>query len=138
VAFDDVAALSFGDGIAGCEEVEEFPAQEVVIERRKVGHEADDAAGVAWPLANIDAGEFDIAISRLNEAEHGTHRRRLAGAVGTDEAADFAGADLERQIANGAEVVVIDAEIVKADHRKVVTFFEVMGIILFAEMLVNH
>ena len=59
-----------------------------------------------------------VAVGRLDQPEHRPHRRRLAGAVRADQPADLARADLQREVVDGADVVVIDPEVVDADHRR--------------------
>ena len=41
-------------------------------------------------LAHVDARHLDLAVGRLDQAEHRPHRRRLARAVGPDQPADLA------------------------------------------------
>ena len=102
--------------IAGGEQVEELPDLQVFVDWREVGHEADDPADVLGMLADVDPHDLDLAISRLQQAEHGAHRGRLAGAVGADQPADLARPDFQRQVAHGADVIVVDAQVLDPDH----------------------
>ena len=94
-----MAALRAVQPVAGGEQVEELPDHEVLVDGREVGHEADDPADVLGPLADVHAHDLDLAVGRLEQAEHGAHRGRLAGAVGADQPADLARPDLEREVA---------------------------------------
>ena len=51
----------------------------------------------SWPSMRDAAG------GRPQNAGQRPQRRRLAGAVGTDQADDFAASDLERQVVDGGE-----------------------------------
>ena len=43
-----------GHPVAGREQVEELPDQEVLVDRREIGHEADEPADVLGVLADVD------------------------------------------------------------------------------------
>ena len=58
------------DAVAGGEQVEELPDHQVLVHRREVGHEPDEPADVLGLLAHVDAHDLDLAVSRLDQAEH--------------------------------------------------------------------
>src|SRR5262249_50637978 len=104
------------DTIARGEQIEEFPYLKIFVHRRKVGHEPDVPADVLGMLADIDPHDLDLAIRRLEQPEHRAHRGCLPRAVGADQATDFAGTDLERKIAYGAKIIVVNAKVANPDH----------------------
>ena len=55
------------------------------------------------------------------ETEHHPHRRRLAGAVGAEEAGDDAGLHGEGEVGNGGGVAVALGEFVDIDHDSIIT-----------------
>ena len=106
-----------GHPVTGGEQVEELPDHQVFIHRRKVGHEADQPADVLGLFANVDAHDVDLAVGRLDQADHRPHRGGLARPVRPDQPAHFPRRDLERQVADRTDVVVIDPKVADADHR---------------------
>src|SRR4029079_1804854 len=63
---------------------------------------------------------LDRAAVRVDEAETALERRRLAGAVRTEQCEAFAAADGERQSAHDLELAVALAQRLHAQHRRVV------------------
>ena len=70
-----------------------------LIEREAVvlGHVAEPRPHADRVVGDVDAAHLDAALGRVGEAEQQTERRRLAGAVGTDEA-DAAARHLDREV----------------------------------------
>ena len=81
-----------------------------------------------------DAGVRDLGLGQLREVdrlaeERGArvgprlagdhvHHRRLAGAVGADDAAQLAGVDRERQVVERLEAVEADRDVVEVEDRR--------------------
>ena len=89
----------------------------VVVERRILGHIADALADSERLLAHVHAIDEDGAFGRGQVAGDDLHRRRLAGAVGAEEAEDFALLHLERNGVDGALGAVGLGESAYLDHR---------------------
>ena len=79
---------------------EELFGREVVVEVRVLGKVAD--ALPRRDVANRPAQDLGTARRRENQLHQQLERRRLTGAVGTEEAEDLARLDLERQAVEGA------------------------------------
>ena len=80
------------------EKVEVFVDRHVAVRGQGVGHEADVAAGLLRIVDQRHAVDVRVAVGRIVERGQDAHRRGLAGAVGTDEAEDVAGGELERDV----------------------------------------
>ena len=65
----------------------------------------------------LAAVEQHVAFVGLRLAGDDVHHRRLAGAVGADDGAHFAGLDEQREIADGAVAVEADADAVEIENR---------------------
>jgi small subunit ribosomal protein S20 len=63
-----------------------------------------------------------VAARRPQDAGERPERRRLAGAVGTDETDDLARPDAERHIVDGSEVAVGPAEALDSDRHGLLKF----------------
>ena len=68
-----------------------------------LGHVADAAADLGGVARQVDARDPGVARRRADERREHAQRRRLAGAVGAEEAEDLAGADLEVDAAHGLD-----------------------------------
>src|SRR5262249_39194584 len=63
------------------------------------------------------AVDRDRAGARRNQAGEHPHRRRLAGAVGTEERDDFAARDVEADVVDGGTRSEPPGEVRRGDHR---------------------
>src|SRR6185503_11581383 len=79
---------------------QELARREPVVEERPVRHEAETRLGDAWFALEIRARDLDPALVGGEQPRGAAQRRRLAGAVGAEEAHDLARAHLERQRAH--------------------------------------
>src|SRR5262249_39632523 len=82
-------------------EIEVFLDAQIFIEAEALRHIADrrlDAAGV---LARVEAEHGERARIGRKEASHQPHQRRLAGAIGSDEAGDLTALDRGRNLIEG-------------------------------------
>ena len=68
--------------------------------------------GVEGLTAVVVAGYADRATSGYQQAFYGAEGAGLSGAVGTEEAEDLAGLDLERDLFYGLEVAVANVQVV--------------------------
>ena len=91
---------------------------QVAVERRVLEDEADVAADVV-ALARRRRGRRRARCPPVGSRERAEHvdRRRLAGAVGPEEAEDLAGGDLEADAAHGLDLAEGLAQVVDLDRR---------------------
>ena len=82
-------------------------AREAAVEPDVVGQVADLALDRERLAGRIQADDADDAAGRLGEAEQHEHGRRLARAVGPQEAEDLAGVDREVERVDRGEVAVL-------------------------------
>src|SRR6185436_20915277 len=90
--------------------------REVFEELRLVGHERQPSLRFDAGFDDVVAVNRDVAGARRLDADDAPQRRGLAGAVGADEADDFAGPDLERKIVDGLELAVDLGQVLDGDH----------------------
>ena len=88
VAF--LAARRAVDAIRGGEKLQVLDHLHVVIDAEQVGHVADQAADFLGVRVDRMAADIRLAPGRVEQRGEHPHRRRLAGAVGADEAEDIA------------------------------------------------
>ena len=81
-------------------------AGEVRVERGLLQRGADRAAHLGALLDDVEAGDASRARGRRQQRRQDEHRRRLAGAVGTEEPVDLAGRDLEVDPVDGAHAAL--------------------------------
>jgi hypothetical protein len=70
--------------------------RELRVERDLLGHDPEHAPGVDGPIRDVDPVEPRLSGIRLHQAAQNADRRRLAGAVGPEQAIDFSRGDPER------------------------------------------
>jgi hypothetical protein len=107
---DAARARRAAQAVGPREEVEELARAQVRVGRELVGHEADALAHRSRLLEHRDALEQRVA--RVGQVERGqdAHRRRLARAVGPDEAIDHPRPHLERERVDRAQLAEAPAE----------------------------
>src|SRR5208283_4525737 len=59
VPIDELGPAPAGNPVAGGEKVDEFPDQKIIVDWRKVGHEADNPADFLRLLEGVDAHDLD-------------------------------------------------------------------------------
>jgi hypothetical protein len=84
------------------------------VHRRGLEHRADLVERPAHPPVGDAADRHRARRGRI-EAEDQAHRRRLARAVGPEEAGDVAGPDLERQPVDGQRRAIALRQAIEAD-----------------------
>ena len=82
-----------GEQARGVEQV--LARRQVVVEADGVGQVADPALDLERLAHRIEAQHLDRAAAGLGQPEHHQDGRRLAGAVGPEQAEDLAAADAE-------------------------------------------
>ncbi len=87
-----------GRGEQAAGDLEVFAAGEVAVERRALDERADAAERTAVARGERLAEDLHRAAARPQQAQQQADRRRLAGAVGTEEAVDGAGRHREVQL----------------------------------------
>ncbi len=85
------------------------------VHRLGVQQRADLAGGVGQSAVRV-AADRDVARGGVVQAEDHPHRRRLAGAVGAQEAGDGAGSHLEGQVVHSGLVAVALGQADCLDH----------------------
>src|SRR5262249_53250474 len=88
----------------------------VVVDAEEVGHVADHAADVFRAVIDRVPADARLAPRRVQERGEDAHGRRLAGAVGADEAVDVALFQFEREPVEGVQVAVGFREVAGFDH----------------------
>ena len=97
-------------------ELEVLLGGQVAVERRVLEDQADVAAHVVALGGDVVAGDGRGAGRRLRERAEHVDRRRLPGAIGTEEAEDLTRLDGERDAADGLDVPERLAQFVDFDH----------------------
>ena len=105
------------EAVAAGEEVEVLPDPHVVVDPERVRHEAEDATDLVGVPAHRPAGDLGLAGRRLEERGQDPEGRRLAGAVGPDQAEDLALLDVEVEAGDGERLVVALHEALGLDDR---------------------
>ena len=91
-------------------------AGEVGHERRVLDHRAD-APQLRAPRPHVLAEEARLAAVGVDETDEHAQRRRLAGAVRAEQAADLARADGEVEVVDGEHGAVALGEVADLDRR---------------------
>ena len=99
-------------------ERDQFPRLHPVIERGFRGGIPDPSSHGDGLPSRIEAVDRHFAIVGMNHAHETLQERRLAGAIGSDEAVDGAGLDLDRDPTQHGRVSIGLGEIVGADHGR--------------------
>ena len=89
------------DPVAAGEEVQVLPDLHVVVDPEAVRHEPEDAPHVVGVPTDRRAGDLGVTGVGHEQGREDPQRRRLAGAVGPDEAEDLALLDVEIEAADG-------------------------------------
>ena len=105
------------DPVGGGEELEILDHLHVVVDAEEVGHVADDAADLLGPGVDRVAADGRLAPGRVQERGEDPHRRRLARAVGADEAVDVPLVERQVEPVQGVELAVHLGQFMRLDHR---------------------
>ena len=99
------------------DEAQELGAGELVVDERAVGDEAHPRLRLARLPLQVVAADLDHAARRLEDAGDHAQRRRLAGAVGAEEAEQLARRHLEIDAVDGGEAAVALGQVRETYHR---------------------
>ena len=89
------------------EEVEVLAGREVAVEHDVLGDESDVLLGLERVLVDVDALDEAGPGRRRDEVQEEVDRRRLAGAVGPEQAVDLARPDLQVEVVEGQHAVLV-------------------------------
>ena len=111
--------------VAAGEMVYVFPDFEIAVDGEEVREVADVLLGAGGMLLNVDVVDRDFAGGGSEQTTDHFEGGGFAGAVGTDEAKDFALWDMQGEMvggnekirAGGAGLVVLLGDVGEADHR---------------------
>ena len=96
--------LPRGDAIQIGEEQQHLAHREPGIDAVARRHQPDPRLHFVGRLAGAKAGDLGIAVVRLQQADDHADRRRLARAVGAQQAVDFARPHRKRQPIDGQDL----------------------------------
>ena len=97
---------------------EVFDHAHVGIKRRRFRQIPGPAFGLDWLIENVEAGDNRLALGWRDKAGEDAHRRRLAGAVGPQEAEDFAALHAEADVLDGRHAPVALREVLNLYHEE--------------------
>src|SRR5438093_12250157 len=101
------------------EEVEVLLGAEALVQRRRLGQQADPAADLVRIGHDVDPVEPGIPGGRTDQPGEEPDGRGLAGAVRTEEGEDLAWSDLQVEVADRPLVAEPATEPDGADHRSI-------------------
>ena len=101
--------------VEAAEQVDQLDDGQVGIQRGGLELDADALLELDRVAPRVDAEHGDLAAVGLVEALEDLDRRRLAGAVGPEQAEDLAAADLEVDAVDGLDLAVALAQAGDAD-----------------------
>jgi hypothetical protein len=104
------------DPVGGGEEFEVLDHLHVVVDAEEVGHVADRPADVLGRGVDRVAADGRLAPGRVQERGEDAHGRRLARAVGADEAVDVPLLQAQVEAVQGVQVAVHLRQVVRLDH----------------------
>ena len=93
--------------------------REITVEVILLGRETDQAARLPPLRFVVVTKNTNLPAALSSQADNGIDRRRLAGAVGSEEAEKLADADLERDAVDGPKAAVTFDETVDLDGGRV-------------------
>ena len=103
--------------VSAGEVVEIFPDFQVVVEREKIGEVADVALGFFGLELNVNSLHRDASGGGNLEAANHFQRGGFSGAVGADQAEEFAVGDVEVEAVGGDEFpALLGREVVLLGH----------------------
>ena len=105
------------DPVGRGEELEVLDHLHVVVDAEEVGHVADDAADLLRAGVDRVAADGRLAPGGIQERGQDPHRRRLARAVGADEAVDVPLVERQVEPVQGVQLAVHLGQFMRLDHR---------------------
>ena len=99
---------------------EVLPHVELAVERKPLRHVAHAAARLEVARVDRAAEQPRLSLGRGQKTGQHLHRRRLAAAVGADEAEDLAAIDVKAHVVDGDEVAESHRQIARLDGRRAV------------------
>ena len=119
ISLDAGGSLRGIEAVQAAEEIEIGPRRELVVQPRRLGQDADPGPDVVGLGDHVEAVDRGGAFGRSDEGREEAHRRRLAGAVGTEQSEDLAATNLEVDPAHGPAVPELPAELGSAQRDEV-------------------
>ena len=106
------------DAVGSREEIQIFMDGDVAMPRQRVGDVTDEAMSLVRFLDDGDVVEKDIAAAGFVERGDDAHGGAFAGAVGSDEADDFAGREGKRDVVHRPRAAIVLFQMVDVNvHR---------------------
>src|SRR5262249_19474998 len=102
------------------EEVEVLEGGQVLVERELLGHVADPAPDLLAAPADVEAVDRRVPLGRREQPAEDPDERRLAGAVGAEQAVDLAAGHRQRHLVEGTEAPEIARDLAHLDAVAVV------------------
>ncbi len=117
-AFDRVALVQ---PVHAGDEMQEFPAGELVVQKRHIGDVAQQPAGAATVGRQIETAQPDVPRTRPQQADEHFDGRGLARSVGPQQSEQFASRHAEIQAVNRHFAAVGPRDVFKLDHGGIAT-----------------
>jgi len=108
------------EAIKPAEDPEVLLGGQIVVERDRLGNETQRIAQTAVFGRQFPAVEGDAAGVRLSQSGDKRHERALAGAVGTEEAKEFASRQFQRDAVESDDVAIGFADMIDGQHVNLV------------------
>src|SRR6185436_2860668 len=99
------------------DELQKFSAAQFFINERPIGNKAGDGFCLLRRRNHVVAVEQNLTRCGFQYAHHDPDRRRLARAVGTEKAEDFARRHHEIEIVDGGELAIVLGEVDELNHE---------------------
>ena len=90
----------------------------VGVERRRLRQVAGAALGLDRLVEDVEPGDNGFAFGGRHVAGQDAHRRRLAGAVGSEEPENLAALDPEADVVDRGDAAVAFREVLNLDHKE--------------------
>ena len=98
--------LGAGELVEPAEHPQVLATREILVDRRVLAREADQRADPVGLLDDVEAGDARAPAIRLEQGGEDPYRRRLAGAVGPEQAEDRAFLDGQVHAVEGADLML--------------------------------
>jgi hypothetical protein len=99
------------------DELQKFSAAQFFINERPIGNKSGDGLGPLRRRNYVVAVEQNLTGCGFQDAHHDADRRRLARAVGTKKAEDFARRHDEIEIVDSGELAIVLGEVIELNHN---------------------
>ena len=114
----DSTAIRAFDAVGSGKEFEVLDDFHIVVDAKKVGHVADDAADFFRLGVDRIAANVGLAPGWVEQRRENTHRGGLARAIGANKTKHVALVELEFNLMDGVQVAVFFSEVVDFDHGR--------------------